>query len=286
VSVATSETLSKRVVNLYVEGQYSARRVAEVVGIDRQRVSRILREQGITLAPRGAGRRRPLKVNGPLSEGTLRQLYVDRRLSSVDIGRGLGVSDRLVRSRLKLWGIETRSRGQWNSFDRSDIDPEELWPLYVEKEWPASTVGQELGVSGRIVLRSAHVNGLAVRAGGTYRSSEAFDIVLIEALYDDPIVSKVLASYGVAIVREPGPLWERFPRPVELTRELLDDLYNKCGVSSFHIELLSGTPVPTVLHKLEEYGIERRGRGGRCPFIRRWHERQRRSVSGSTRLSS
>lgn len=268
------EGLTKRIVRLYRDEGYSTRRVAGVVGIDRQRVSRILKSEGIALAPRGVGRKRPLKIEGSISEAALRYLYVQCQLSSVEIGQALGISDRFLRSRLKLWGIETRTRGKWNRFDRADVDPGELRPLYVDKEWAASVVGEELGVSGNIVLRSAHSSGLPVRAGGSVRLSESYDILLIEALYDDAEVSRVLALHGVPIVREPGPIWDRFPVPVGLSEELLDDLYVGCGLSSFHIELLTGVPTPTVLHRLEEYGIERRGRGGRSPFMRRWHERR------------
>ena len=265
-----SGALVRRVADLYINKGYSTRRIGDDVGIDRQQVVKILREQGIQLSPRGAGRRRPLKVDSSINAEVLRYLYVERQLSSVEIGRGLGMSDRFIRSRLKLWGIERRSRGQWNRFDRTDVDPDELEPLYVEKEWPASAVGRELGVSTGIVLRSAHTSGIPVRPGGSVRPPEEYDIVLIDALYDDWYVADVLSHHGVPVVREPGPLWDRFPVPVELTRDLLDDLYNGCGLSCFHIELVTGVPVPTILRRLDEFEIERRGRGGRSPFMRRW----------------
>jgi hypothetical protein len=155
----------KRVVNLYSKSGYSTRRIAQTMRIDRQRVSEILRRKGIEIAPRGAGRRRPLRVEGAITEGALRYLYVDCLLSSVEIGRALGISDRLVRSRLNLWEIQRRTRGQFNRFDRRDVAPDDLRPLYVEKEWPAAAaaaVGEELGVSGNVVLRSAHSGGLPV----------------------------------------------------------------------------------------------------------------------------
>ena len=144
------EEVTKWMIGLYLDGGYSTRRIAEVVGIDRQRVARIFKDQGVVLAPRGAGRSRPLRIEGVIGEDTLRHLYINRRMSSVEIGRALGISDRFVRGRLKLWAIETRSRGQFDRFDRSDVDPDELRPFYVEKEWATSVVGEELGVSGKL----------------------------------------------------------------------------------------------------------------------------------------
>lgn len=143
----------------------------------------------------------------------------------------------------------------------------------------ASAVGEDLGVSGGIVLRSAHSGGLPVRAGGSTRPSIFFDIQLVDALYDDIEVAHILAAHNVPISREPGPIWLRFPTPVALTKGLLMDLYSECGLSCFHIELLTGVPVRTILRRLDRFGIARRGRGGRSPFIKRWRDRQRMLVA-------
>jgi hypothetical protein len=57
-------------------------------------------------------------------------------------------------------------KGELAGFDRRDVAPDDLRPLYVEKDWPAAAaaavVGEELGVSGNVVLRSAHSGGLPV----------------------------------------------------------------------------------------------------------------------------
>lgn len=274
MSTVGSSKVDKAVVRLYVESGYSTRRISQDLGIDRQRVAKILHLEGIAVAHKGAGRKRPLRVSSPISESALRYLYVDLRMSSVDIGRALGVSDRFLRSRMKLWGIERRTRGMWNRTDRTNVDVQDLRDLYLHKEWAASAVGEELGVSGNLVLRSAHASGLPVRAGGSHRTPEHFDIQLIEALYDDEEVSATLVAWGIPAVREPGPIWQRFPVPMVLSEEILRSLYTQCGLSCFHIELVTGVATPTVLHRLDDYGIVRRGRGGRSPFMRRWREKQ------------
>lgn len=133
MAINDSSELISQVVSLYSESGLSTYRIARTLQISRQRVARILRGEGVTIAIRGAGRQRPLKVDGPITEGLLRSLYIDNRLSSVDIGRAFRVSDRFVRSRLVLWGIERRTKGKWNRHDRADVGPEELRPLYLEK---------------------------------------------------------------------------------------------------------------------------------------------------------
>ena len=66
-----------------------------------------------------------------------------------------------------------------------------------------------------------------------------------------------------------GPIWARFPGPVPLTRDLVTELYEGCGVALAHIELLTGQPAETVREHLARWGVALRARGGSCPFPRR-----------------
>jgi hypothetical protein len=43
-----------------------------------------------------------------------------------------------------------------------------------------------------------------------------------------------------------------------------------CGLSTQHIELLTGQPAESVRRLLANGGIILRGAGGRSPFMRRW----------------
>lgn len=86
-----------------------------------------------------------------------------------------------------------------------------------------------------------------MRARGSPRPPKIFNIQLIEVLYDDVDVSRILTAHDIPIIREPGPIWQRFPNPMPLTEEILTGLYVECGLACFHIELLTGYPVQTVL---------------------------------------
>jgi hypothetical protein len=137
----------------------------------------------------------------------------------------------------------------------------------VKYELPAEVVGNRLGVSGRIVLRSAHSHGFPVRPGG---SPSTATVELIEALYHDADIRRTLRMNHVPIARSPGPLWERFPQPLPLTSALVRALYVDCGLSSFQIELITGHPSIMVLRKLAAAGVRRRPPGGLSPFMARW----------------
>jgi hypothetical protein len=257
----------EEVVDLYVNHGLSTYGIGQKVGIDHQRVTRMLRRAGVVVSPRGKKRPRPLRGANHVPEQTLRHLYLEERMTSTAIGHLLGISDRLIREDLARYGIDRRHRGCFDRRDRADVDPEDLDELYVKKELPAGEVGLYVGVSGRIVLRSAHNHGVPVRVGGTPCPSNT-DIPLLDALYGDPAVRRVLRRHHVPIVKTTGPIWQRFTTAAPLSRELLSDLYEKCGLSSFQIELVTGQPSIMILRRLAAVGIKRRPPGGLSPFLR------------------
>jgi hypothetical protein len=96
------------------------------------------------------------------------------------------------------------------------------------------------------------------------------EIELLTALYADPGVRQVLDRHGVPVASLAGPAWKRFPAPQPLTAGLVSDLYEGCGLSLHHIELLTGRPSAAVGALLRASGIKLRPSGGRSPFMDRW----------------
>ncbi len=269
----TAGPLPLRVRHLYVCAGMSTYAIGEMVGIDRQRVTRMLHRAGVTLRARGSGRERPRRrtPDPPGLPALLEELYVRHRLTSRQIGQLIGIPERRVRERLHEFGIPVRTRGWCHREDRTTLGADRLTDLYVIDEMSADQVARVLGVSRQVVLRNAHELGLPVRVAGPARDGAAArEIELIDALYADPLVRAALARHGVPRVPAGGPIWQRFPRPFPLGKALLADLYTECGVSSYHIELLTGRPSATVRRVLTECGIPLRPPGGRCPFLRRW----------------
>jgi hypothetical protein len=167
----------------------------------------------------------------------------------------------------------SRHPGQDHPLEYRVVVPQdELADLYVQAGLPAGEIGQMLGVSRRIVLRSAHDAGLPVRVGGAPPQHGPSEIELIQALRADAMVSEVLTRHGVPRVPSPGPIWQRFPTPHRLTTELAIELYSGCGLGLHHIELLTGQPAKTVGSLLRTCGVPLRSAGGRSPFLRRWRE--------------
>jgi len=78
----------------------------------------------------------------------------------------------------------------------------------------------------------------------------------------------MLRVYGVAKVRRPGSIAERFPVPFELDTAFLEDAYLGVGLSARHIELLTGQPMEQVLDALRVAGIPVRTNAGLSPWRR------------------
>ena len=262
---------------LYEVEELSTYQIAQVTGIDRQRVTRALHHFGILLRPRGAGRHRPTRRRDdpPDVEQLIKKLYEETRLNSREISALLGIPERTVRDRLRRYGVRVRTRGAWNREERQTIPTEILLELYVQLGMSAAAVGRRLGTSAMVVLRSAHAHGLPVRTRGNIAEWEKEEIELIQALYADEMVASVLRQSGIAPVPAGGPIYQRFPEPVPLSAALVKDLYWNCGLALSHIELLTGQPNATVRGFMHRSGIPLRHPGGRTPFMRRWRAARR-----------
>ncbi len=265
--------LPERISHLYSCQMLSTYKIGKITGIDHQKVTSLLRKAGVEVKPRGTGRH---KVRRTAKDDRLDEfmshLYSAERMPSTQIAELTGLRDDTVLARLRAKGVPIRTRGRFNREDRVSISPGELAALYLRTGLSADEAGELLGVSRRIVLRAAHDQGLPVRVGGTPPASGPSEIELINALYSDPDVHDTLKRHGVPVVAQPGPIWRRFPDPHQLTDRLVIDLYEGCGLSLRHIELLTGRPAAAAGVILRAKGIDLRPAGGRSPFMRRWRE--------------
>jgi transposase len=256
--------------HLYQCQGLSTYQISEIVGISRQRVGRLLSRSGVPVKPRGAGRRRPPDAEQAAMTGLMERLYQQLGLNSGQISVLTGIPERTVRDRLRARGVRFRTRGPYNRQDRVTVPADTLAELYLRAGLSAAEAGKRLGVSGRVVLRAAHDQGLPVRIGGPEPRSGPTEIELVDALYADPLVRQVLARYAIARRPAGGPIWHRFPDPLAVGPELAKELYVACGLSLRHIELLTGQPAETIRDLLHTHGVTLRPAGGRSPFMRRW----------------
>ena len=263
--------LPERVAHLYMCQGLSTYRIGDVVGISRQRVTRMLHRAGVPVKAQGNGRRRLPRGAGAGVPGTLlAELYLRHRLTCAQISQLTQIPARTVRDRLRADGVALRTRGRFNREDRLTVDPDVLAELYLRAGLSSGEVGRLLGVSRRVVLRTAHDEGLPVRIGGPPPARGPAEIELIAALYADPHVRRVLARHGLPTVPPGGPVWQRFPVPARLSPGLAGELYVSCGIGVHHIELLTGQPADCVRKLLHAAGVPLRPAGGRSPFLRRW----------------
>jgi len=266
----------ERLAHLYLCRELSTYRIAELTGLDRQRVTRMLHRAGVPLRARGAGRLRPLRrlADPPNLPQLIAELYERKKLSSHDIATATGVPERTIRDRLRRDGIQIRSRGGWNREDRRTLPEGELRELYEQLGMTANEVGAVVGASRSTVLRSAHALGIPVRLGGAVALSGPDEIKLVKALYEDQLIASVLQAHDIPRVPPGGPIWVRFPEPIPLIAPLVKELYWHCGAGLNHIELLTGQPAMTVRGFMHREGIPLRHPGGRSPFLRRWRTGQ------------
>ena len=93
-----------RLAHLYLCEELSTYRIAQLTGLDRQRVTRLLRRTGVQLRPRGAGGTRPERRRGDPANlpGILAGLYVRQHLTTPQIAMILGIPDRTQAGRMAV----------------------------------------------------------------------------------------------------------------------------------------------------------------------------------------
>jgi transposase len=260
-----------RIVAMYSDG-LSTYEIQRRTGIGRQRVTRLLRREGITVAPRGRGRHK--RTINPEIAARIMHLYVAQRLDSDAVGVIVGLSGRTVRNLLTELGIRRRSRGGHNRDDRVVVAPEHVQAMYVNRGMTADQVAAKLEVHRNAVLRSAHDHNFPVRPGGAPTKND-LDIRTLEEIYRDRFVSAALDRHRVVRAVLPGSISDRFPEPVAITEELVEELYERCGLSVRHIELVTGVPQATILRRMRVWKIDRRKPGGLSPYLASWRNQQR-----------
>ena len=158
---------SERIAHLYACQLLSTYQIGRITGNNRQRVNWVLRKAGVAVNPRGTGRPRGGRDDQARHlDELMADLYLRLRLSTTQIAGLVGIPANAVRYRLLARGVPMRTRGGNNREDRIVIHQAELAELYLQAGLSADEVGQMLGVSRRVVLRSAHDAGLPVRVGG------------------------------------------------------------------------------------------------------------------------
>jgi hypothetical protein len=268
---AQADGLVAGLAHRYLCDGLSTYRLAQLTGVDRQRITRLLHRAGVPLRARGAGGTRPQRrsPDPPYLAALLTHLYLGQRLTTRQIGELLGMPEKRVRDRLRRHRIQVRTRGAWQREDRRSLPAGTLRTLYLQYGLTADEVSRELDASRKIVLRSAHDLGLPVRAAVALPPAAPAKIRLVRELYADECVQGALARHKIDPVPAGAPIWQRFPQPVPLTQRLVTDLYCGCGLAFSHVELITGQPASTVRGFMRRSGIASRPSGERSPFLQR-----------------
>jgi hypothetical protein len=237
------------------------------LGVSTGRALAALHREGVDLDP--ARHAAVNRATGARRRGTARSLPADLAEQAVRyyqeqgwsyrmIGEQLGVSGAKVRAELQRRGIPAHHRrpiGPSSRASRAEAPVEKVRELYVDSEWSAADVAAQLDSTVQVVLRTGHAHGVPIRQGGGNSPVVTAAVAVIEGLYRDEQVSEVLDRHAVPRRPAVGDIAVRFPDPVPLTAELLDELYHGAGCSSTQIELLTGQPQIVVRATMHRLGI-------------------------------
>ena len=252
---------------MYRAEPITASEIARRLGISSTQALAALHREGVELDP--ARHAAVNRATGARRRGTVPSLPADQAEQAVRyyqeqgwsyrmIGEHLGVSGAKVRAELQRRGIPAHPRppiGPASRTARTEAPVDQVRKLYVESEWSAADVAAQLDSTINVVLRTGHAHGVPIRQGGGGSPAVTAAVALIDSLYRDEQISEVLDRHAVPRRPAGGDIAVRFPDPVPLTAELLDELYHGAGCSSSQIELLTGQPQIVVRDNMHRLGI-------------------------------
>ena len=214
----------------------------------------------------------------PLSERAA-HLYACQMLSTCKIAAVTGTERQRITRLLRKAGIAVKPYGAGRRLTRRTAEDHRLDQLmarlYQEQRMPSPQIAELTGMSEWAVRSRLRARGVPIRTRGRHNREDRVIISPddLAALYlQDGLFRRVLNQHHVPMVTQAGPIWKRFPAPHQLTAGLVTDLYEGCGLSLHHIELLTGRPGAAVGAVPRASGIQLRPAGGRSPFMHRWRE--------------
>ena len=183
----------------------------------------------------------------------------------------LGVSTEYLRKRLTEAGL-TKRPGTFTPHTgwRPDDLRDRVADLY-QQGLSMRVVGEQLEVSVSTVRKALHEALVPVRRSGV-RSTLEEGRTLVDDLYADSQVGRVLASHAVVIPDEwapTGPFESLAPMP--LSPMLVTALYESVGLPMLHIALLLGVGVGSVKGALVSADVMLRPPGQPAPWTTRRH---------------
>jgi transposase-like protein len=257
----------RRLEKLYVDQVLTIAEVAEKLRISPARVGRELVVAGFDIRPHTV--RRPRGNRAKVTDKRLVDLYVKRKLNVAETALLLGVSTEYVSKRLHEAGLIKR-RGTFTPHGPWDPDGlrDQASELY-EGGMTMKGVAEEMAVSVGTVRVALHQAGVQVRRGG-FASHTDEGRTLLDDLYGDPEIVKVLTRHGVVVPEAwnpTGPFESLAPLP--LPTGLMTALYEGVGLPILHMSLLLGVGQGAVRSGLKAAGVALRPKGQDAPWTTR-----------------
>lgn len=142
---------------LYYDEGLSLKKVGERLGCGEWVIRNRMKKYGLR-ARRPGGRRR-----WDISEDLLRQLYYEEGLSQVKIAKRIGCDERVIRNRMREFGMEPKSPADYKWLD---IPEALVRKLYCQDGLSLAQAAKQLGCSQTVILRRLQEYGIDRRPRG------------------------------------------------------------------------------------------------------------------------
>ena len=152
----------EKIKKLYIEEGLSIKQISKKLEASESTIRVRLKKQGIKVqSKRKAQSKRKIqnkRIRNDLDDEEIKKLYIEEKLSTIQIGKKLGTSDITISKRLKKQGIKIQDKRI-----RDDLDDEEIKKLYIEEKLSTIQIGKKLEVNYKTISRRLKKQGIKVQ---------------------------------------------------------------------------------------------------------------------------
>jgi len=190
-----------------------------------------------------------------LDDEKIRKLYVEKGLSTKQIGKKLGTNGTTISRRLKRQGIKVQ-----NKRIRDDLDDEEIKRLYVEERLSTIQIGEKLETNGTTISTRLRKQGIKVQDKNI---RDDLDDEEIKRLYVEKGLTTVQigeklgasdSTINMRLKRQGIKVRDKRIRN-DLDDEEIKKLYVEKGFSTVQIGEKFGTSYQTISMRLKRQGV-------------------------------
>jgi len=150
------------IIDMYVNQGMSVKKIGKIFDVSTDTISRRLKEKNITIKSKAQASREITEKQVDIEK--MVDMYVNQRITSIEIGRKLNVACSTVCKKLNELGVKMRTSTEAQQPRTIELDIVKLEDMYVNQKMGCPEIGKIMGVDPKTILKKLKILGIPRRS--------------------------------------------------------------------------------------------------------------------------